>query len=104
MSENSKARGGAGMSGNRAKLVRARLKREGLPEWFICCPDMQRRVKKEIAANKVFLVDPKSSFIAEVECSACGRIAENILYIRTVGKRRTMIAIDAYDLDEGVTQ
>lgn len=102
MSENSKARGGAGMS-RAPQIVRARLKREGLPDWFICCPGMQKRA--DITANEILTVDPGSVFSAEVECPDCGRIIQDVKYMETVGKRRTSIAVDAYDLDEGpVTQ
>lgn len=85
-----------------AKLVKARIKRGDWPEWFICCPELQRRVDEEIASGEVHEIDPSSAFMAEIECPYCGRIKDDVKYVRRA-KGRIVISVDAYDLDEGPT-
>jgi len=80
--------------------VRARLKpADHLPEWFICCEAVWREVVKQ--KDKILLVLPEMTFLAEVQCAGCGSVRDNVQMVRTTNPRMA-VAFEAYDLDEGV--
>lgn len=90
------------MSGNRAKLVRAKVKEpEYLPDWATCCPQPMRIDGRD---NEEMMVDlSRSTFREEKRCTACKADFPKYkaVWAITAYGREGWMPIEVLDLDEG---
>lgn len=90
------------MSGNRAKLVRARPKAiEHLPEWAKCCDKATEHMESDRKSDNPYVLDMSVSRLrTENVCRWCkAPWPEHKVYRDIVDGR--FAAIDLLDLDEG---
>jgi hypothetical protein len=84
--------------------VRARLKPiDHLPEWYKCCPAMIAKLIE--TSPNILLVVIGSDFVAGARCPFCGFFKSNVRCLEVSGPTNAHgLAIEAYDLEEGLVE
>ena len=67
------------------------------PKWATCCEEMRNKHREQ--TGKVLRVIPFPVIIGEATCPFCGRIADEVKYVRTT-RKGVVIAVECYEFDE----